>query len=290
MRSRLWPIATLTVILLVSLACNLGAVPTLAPTNVAAPTTDLGGSAGFGETPGPTAPPVNGAACTPRTDWPTMVIADGDTLSGISQRTGASIDGLVAANCLSNAASIIAGQTLYVPVVPAGSGGTGNTGGGVYVPTSVDSGSNSVPSNCGSGDTWFFIFAFGATENACPGPVITVNAIGQNFQNGRVYRYDAAPGETQAMIYVTYNDFTWESFPDTADPSQASTAIARLLQQQPALSARLGWSYAPQEPFTGRRQAPAATAGYIYVDHSLRKLVLRLNDSPRTWVVVGYYQ
>src|SRR5882724_747205 len=103
MRSRLWPLAILTVILLISLACNLGAVPTLAPTNnPPVATSDVGGSAGFGENPGsvsagPTAPPVNGAACTPRTDWPTMVIAEGDTLSGISQRTGASIDDLVAA-------------------------------------------------------------------------------------------------------------------------------------------------------------------------------------------------
>ena len=63
MRSRLLPIATLVLVMLVGLACNLGAAPTLAPTNVAVPTinpseptTDVGGSAGFGFNPGPTAP------------------------------------------------------------------------------------------------------------------------------------------------------------------------------------------------------------------------------------------
>src|SRR5258708_39928310 len=92
-------------LVLAVLACTFGQNATLAPTP-----TD---TASETDTPVPTA-----SACVVRSDWPSMVIADGDTLSGIASRTGSTIDALVIANCMDNAASIIAGQTLHVPTLP----------------------------------------------------------------------------------------------------------------------------------------------------------------------------
>ena len=56
--------------------------------------------------------------CTPRTEWPVMGVASGDTLSGIAGRTNSTVDVLVQANCLLNADAIFAGQQLRVPIVP----------------------------------------------------------------------------------------------------------------------------------------------------------------------------
>src|SRR5260221_8342606 len=94
-------------LLLAVLACTFGQNATLVPTLA------------LTDTPSETDTPVSTAsACVPRADWPSMMIANGDTLSAIATRTGTTIDALVIANCLDNAASIIAGQTLRVPTLP----------------------------------------------------------------------------------------------------------------------------------------------------------------------------
>lgn len=270
-----------------SLACTLGAEPTSAPT----PTTALA-TLSQTETGGVivvenTLQPTPGQACSPRADWQTTVILPGDTLSGIAQRSGITVDELVNANCLSSPDSIIAGQSLRVPVALAN-------------PTPGDV--SDLPSNCSGDNQWFFTFAYAPVDNNCPGQLISGNAVGQNFQNGRIYRYDPAPGETQATIYVIYNDSTWTAFPDTWDSSQLSDdssivppagwykptgALGKLWREQ--LRDRLGWAYAPEDTFSGRRQAPVNSVPYLYIDHGLRRLVLRLNNTNRTWQVVGSY-
>lgn len=66
-----------------------------------------------------------GGPCILRTDWPTYTVSRGDTLSGIARRTSSTVAELTAANCLSDANLLFAGQVLYVPrlpgVPPAGS-------------------------------------------------------------------------------------------------------------------------------------------------------------------------
>lgn len=274
-----------------SLACTLGAP---SPTTVPIPTS--------AETATPdetivasnesTLQPTPGQACVPRSGWQTTVVAPGDTLSGIAQRSGTTVDELMAANCLADADTIVVGQTLLVPVAPVNP-----TFGSVANP----------PDNCESSTSWFFAFTGGQTDANCPGLLITSNAVGQNFQNGRIYRYNPGPGETQATIYAIYNDGTWATFPDTWDGSQPMDDpnimppegwykpvgdLGKFWRDQPGQRDKLGWAYAPEDQFTGRRQAPANSVPYIYIDHGLRNLVLRLdniNGTPSRWRVVGTY-
>ena len=56
--------------------------------------------------------------CTPRADWQTYTVVQGDTLGQLAARTGATIQQLVDGSCLSNADSIRVGQTLRVPRQP----------------------------------------------------------------------------------------------------------------------------------------------------------------------------
>lgn len=317
MRERVWILLLpLLLLILASLACAFGENRPLVPTPTLGPTSDST-AVSFGGIPVNASQPATtaasnttggtpGAGCTPRTDWPTMVIANGDTLSGIAAETGVSVTDLVNANCLTDASSIMSGQTLRVPVVPSGASsgntsGTDNSGNGL---DNGQAGGASAANNCQGNDSWFFTFAFGASDSGCPGPVTTVNAVGQNFRGGRIYRYDAVPGEQQALIYVIYNDLTWTAYPDTWDPSQPADdpsitppqgwykptgALGKLWREQPGVRAKLGWAYGPEDTFQGRIQT-SSIPGYTYVDHGFRKVVLQLSQVAKTWRVVGYYQ
>ncbi|HLY26099.1 MAG TPA: LysM domain-containing protein, partial [Aggregatilineales bacterium] len=155
------------------LACTLGQAATPFPTVSPLPT--LTSSAIQTTTAGQAS-----ATCTPHSDWPTMTIAPGDTLSSIAAEVGSTVDELAAANCISNPAAITAGETLYVPTRPNGAGAgasipTGLPDAGAF-PTAV----NQAPA-CDGTSQWFFNFGFGASDSGCPGPVITSNAIGENF-------------------------------------------------------------------------------------------------------------
>jgi len=55
--------------------------------------------------------------CFVRTDWFNYVVAQGDTLSRIAQRTGTTTSALAQANCLANANAIYTGQVIKVPVL-----------------------------------------------------------------------------------------------------------------------------------------------------------------------------
>src|SRR5690349_16627596 len=176
--------ASIAMIVLVgsSLACTIGEAP---PSPTSAPTlepsatggtlvlTAIGPLTNLQSTPGQN--------CVPRSDWQTTVVLPDDTLSGIAQRAGTTVDDLVTANCLASADTIVAGQTLRVPIAPS-------------IPTSAPVAN--PPADCPEGNTWFFTFAYAQPDSDCPGTLISSNAVGQNFQNGRIYRYDPAQGES----------------------------------------------------------------------------------------------
>ncbi|MCA9907810.1 MAG: LysM peptidoglycan-binding domain-containing protein, partial [Anaerolineae bacterium] len=89
------------------------AVPTVVPTLVPIATATLPLA--------PTAvPPLTNTACVvrPPVGWVTYVVQPGDTLFGLAQRTGTSMDALVAVNCIASADTIFVGQLLYMPFVP----------------------------------------------------------------------------------------------------------------------------------------------------------------------------
>ncbi len=274
------------------LACNLGAVPTAtapppptATVLVALPSPSTAPMASASSTPLPTAQPP----CTPRTDWPTITVAAGDTLFSIAQRVGTSVDALVAGNCLSNANAISAGQQLHVPTVP----------------------------NPGCSTLWFFKFSAGQQDPSCPDQAITVRAAGEDFENGRAYWYPDNPPH----VYIIYNDHTWAGYIDTYtgtepdhDPTivppagryQPVRGIGKTWRTQPGVRDKLGWALEPESDFTGHEQyvntrAGAPPPGYkphFYIDHGKNGLVLRLYfGNPQsgqtfagTWEIAGSTQ
>ena len=155
---------------------------------------------------------------------------------------------------------------------------------------------------------WFFTFRPGQSDGGCADPVVTVQAVGEDFVGGRVYRYGASPDDPNQKdtIFVIYNNGTWETYPDDfqqgdpdSDPSlvppsnraQPAGAIGKVWRGHSAVRSALGWAYGPELPFTGRYQNPQGDTHNIYVDHG-KGLVLKLttvDQGPRTWKVVGDY-
>lgn len=231
-------------------------------------------------------------SCTPRTDWPTYQVVSGDTVSSLALRTDTTIEALVAANCLANANQLSVGQVLRVPKTPRA------------LPT------NTPSLTCST--QWFFTFEAGAGDPACPGPLYSGSAIGQDFEGGRVYRYPAiAPDvDPRGTVWVIYNEGDWETYPDTwdgtplpTDPSivpptgryQPQDAIGLVWRSFPEVRNRLGWAYEPQALFTGRFQEPidpTRNPAQWYIDHGKWGVVLRVtsvNMGPNTWEVIGGY-
>jgi hypothetical protein len=155
---------------------------------------------------------------------------------------------------------------------------------------------------------WFFTFRPGESQAGCPEPVVVVDAVGQDFQGGRVYRYAPAPGnpDQRSTVFVIYNNETWETRVDQfvpGDPTSGpnfippaglflpSGAIGKVWRDNPTVRQTLGWAVGPEQPFTGRYQNPQGDSHNIYVDHG-KGLVLRLvsvDRGPRTWTVAGDY-
>lgn len=261
------------------------AQPTLAG-STATPTTDADG----GQTP---APP--GQNCTPRSDWPIYTVDSGDTLASIAARTSSNVSALTAANCLTNANALLAGQQLRVPEMPSS------------LPTPT---SDQCPGNI----SWFFSFAGGTVDRLCPNPVETRNAAGEDFEGGRMLWYSALPGESdqRPTIYVIYNDGDWETIPDVWDSSQPASdpsivppanrfqptnSLGKVWRENSTIRGRLGWAYEPMATFTGHVQSVVEPnprpAGYIfhwYMDHGKQGIVLRLYSidmAPNKWEVAG---
>jgi LysM repeat protein len=298
----------LMVLVLATLACNLtedDEEPTPAPQRqpvlVVTPTSQAVFAT---ETtvlfPTPTPSPFAGTTpCIPNNTWPIYRVQPGDTLSGIAQRSGTTVDVLAGANCLSNVDIISVGQALRVPVNPG-------------PPPATD-----IPSpSCQY--QWFFTFNQGAGDltDACPGPVQPTQGFGQDFEGGRVLRSTRfGLGDVGPTIWIVYNDGTWETYPDTWDTTQAASdpaisppagryqpteAIGKVWRENEGVRAKLGWALEPAPvPFPFRFQQPQITWPdwpdgnvYWYIDHGKWGLVLRMFSidlAPNRWEVVGSY-
>lgn len=267
---------------------QIGGIPTATSTIVSGGNT--GNNSGNNTNPTP---------CSIRTDWLTYAVVSGDTVSGIAVRSGTTTAALVAANCLGNANELSVGQVLRVPAIPSPL--VTNT----PIPTCLVN--------------WFFSFDAGESDllNACPQDVFTVQAIGQDFEGGRVYRYAPLPGDSdlRGTIYVIFNDGYWMTIPDTWDSTQPNTdpsltppagllaptgPILKAWKEFPEVRSTLGWAYEPATAFAGRIQSPFLSTGqsypnnnaYWYIDHGKWGVVLRMvsvNSGPNTWEVVGHY-
>jgi LysM repeat protein len=116
---------------LAALACNLGsdsgdspptAMPTPFPTVMPVatqPVIIVTATPYPTNQPLPTSIPATQFNCTPQSGWPVYIVQTGDTLGEIATRTRTTVETLTQANCLTNAELIYAGQSLFVPFVPA---------------------------------------------------------------------------------------------------------------------------------------------------------------------------
>jgi hypothetical protein len=168
-------------------------------------------------------------------------------------------------------------------------------------------------------NNWFFVFnsQHAALGSFCPGPVLTVAAVGQDFEGGRAYRYAADPAYTadqRGTVYVIYNDGEWLTFPDGWDAGQPSSdaslippegryqpveSIGKAWRENPEVRSRLGWALEPQSAFQGHVQVysqqegvPGGDSHFIFIDHGKWGLVLLLDAvdmGPNTWEVAGSY-
>jgi len=263
-----------------------GSTATTAPTNIPA----IGGRTPTA-TGGVLLPtPQN---CLPPSNWVVYTVQSGDTLSTIARRSNTTTDALITANCLTSPDQITAGGTLRVPSQPIAA--------------------TSILSNCPN--RWFFNFTPGDEDPQapCPAPVQMMDAVGENFEGGRVLWYKTTSiGYPTDTLFVIYNDGSWTRYEDTwtagqpeSDPSivppadwvQPVRGIGKLWREQPGVRDRLGWAYAAENFFQGRLQEPSPTSGTyadIYIDHGWRNLALRLRRtsgmSPTFfWEVVGSY-
>ncbi|MBZ0306410.1 MAG: LysM peptidoglycan-binding domain-containing protein [Anaerolineae bacterium] len=234
-------------------------------------------------------------ACTPRTDWPLYTVVAGDTLSGLAENMGITLTELAQANCLAETTLLLVDQTLYVPSLPTVS--LAQQGGGVAAANTTTTGCTEV---------WFFAFNTNAVApTTCPGGINTVEAIGQNFENGRVIWYAAPPTTTNqhGIVYVIYNTGTWESYVDTwnstlpaSDPAlaapaglyQPTEAIGKVWRENQNVRAALGWAVDTPIVFVGRFQNPTSDATQFFIDNGQDNLVLRL-AVPNTWQPIGVY-
>ncbi len=280
------------------LACTLGsapASPTPRPIPSATPTifitVTVQPTATFTTVPqddsggNPGAPLPN---CSPRTDWPAYTVQPGDTLYSIARRANTSADALQNANCLASPNVIFAGTVLRVPVV-------------LVAPSPVAV-FTTIP---GCANAWFFSFAANAAEaSACPGPIYNTGAAGQDFEGGRAYYYAAINSVIGPSVYVIYNDGTWERYDDrfngnvepASDPAivppsgryQPVRAIGKVWRENGNVRTKLGWAFAPESDFAGRRQSPVGS-GILFIDHGVRNTVLRLDNTNSRWSVAGTY-
>jgi hypothetical protein len=159
--------------------------------------------------------------------------------------------------------------------------------------------------------SWFFTFkpeqaAWGYT---CPSQLTALNAIGQDFEGGRVIWMAPDPASMYGTVYVIYNSGEWVTYVDGWDPSQPSTdpsivpptdryqpvdAIGKVWRENADVRNQLGWAFETQVSFVGRYQtyASGGDSHYIFFDHGKWGLVLLLNSvdmGPNTWAVVGGY-
>ncbi|GEM_PF-840926 len=238
------------------------------------------------ETPLPTDLP-----CMPRDDWFVYTVNSGDSLAGIALRAGAAASAVADANCIDTDIALNAGEGVRVPVA--------------LLPPAPP------PENAACVDRWFFTFRTNKNEItiACPNPILTIDALGQDFQGGRMIRMVSNPtsNEPTPLIFVIFNNGFWQSFPDTWDASQPARdetivppdgllqpieSMGKIWRENPSVRTALGWAYTLATPFTGRVQFPQNRNDYWYLDYGTARLALRLTRSgvaPNGWEIVGEY-
>ena len=166
---------------------------------------------------------------------------------------------------------------------------------------------------------WFFTFDSKHLPLGyfCPEPAKILEAVGQDFEGGRVYRYapdPAFPADQRGTIFVIYNDGEWVTFPDLWDVSQPSSdpsiaapngrfqpvdSIGKVWRENADVRSRLGWAYEPQSKFLGRMQIysvqpgmPGGDTHFIFIDHGKWGKVLMLDMvdmGPNKWEIAGSY-
>lgn len=163
-------------------------------------------------------------------------------------------------------------------------------------------------------ESWFFTFEYDDLSLGynCPAEVVTLDALGQDFEGGRVIRLAADPSDPEprySTLFVIYNDGDWETFVDDwgdgemssdlaimppTDRYQPVDAIGKVWRENTEVRRRLGWAYEPQSAFHGRYQKyqSGGDAHDVFIDHGKWGLVLWLHwvsDAANTWTVVGAY-
>jgi hypothetical protein len=108
--------ATLLIIMLMLLGCNLTARQPTTPTPP--PTALLITTLPPASNPAIPAEPINPDCPVTPFDWITYTIEPGDSLSLLAEQTTSTVDELVAGNCLNNADEIYVGQVIYLPRQP----------------------------------------------------------------------------------------------------------------------------------------------------------------------------
>lgn len=129
-RSRRPSLLTLALMaLLFALACNLTTTPptptarpeTPTATRIGAPTLFpsitplINGGGSSGGVVVTSAPPAN---CPPPNGWVQYEVEAGDSLSGLADATGTTLQTLIQANCLADPDTLYTGQILYLPMSP----------------------------------------------------------------------------------------------------------------------------------------------------------------------------
>ena len=235
-------------------------------------------------------PTPTNAPCTPRDDWFVYTLSAGDTLNGIALRAGTSVEQLSLANCIEPDTPLNADEGVRVPIA--------------LLPP------DSSAVNAACPEQWFFSFRAGESEItvSCPDPVLLLDAIGQDFEGGRMLRYPPSPVNTTAAIYIIYNNGFWEVYPDQWDASQPASdpsltpprhrvqpleGFGQVWRENPGVRAALGWAYSTPITFVGRMQFPSnGRIDYWYMDYGSARLALRLSKSeiaPNPWEIVGEY-
>ena len=92
------------------------AIPTRGAPTLFASITPLPGSGGATNIGVPTLIPPNN--CPPPTGWVQYVVQNGDSLAGLADATGSTMQQLATANCIADPDTLYIGQVLYLPKNP----------------------------------------------------------------------------------------------------------------------------------------------------------------------------
>jgi hypothetical protein len=214
-------------------------------------------------------------------------VKPGETLSGIAARYGVNMWTIAQRNGISNPNRIYAGQQLLIycytpkpppppkpypppqpyppgPCTPPGC--SGHPGGYVPPPAQPGDGASgcSIPPQNGFGSVWYHNASV-RQQLGCP------TTAEQGFSGSVQYFHNgfAVANDTSGLIYVFYNNGTWQQFQNTwtaGDPvynpslypppgwCQPEYGIGKVWRNQDNVSQRLGWAKYPAQATSGTTQ------------------------------------